>query len=136
MEREKAFLPALGAVASHSEGRLRAMHADFFSMHYHGTSVIKPPIVRIPQVFEGMEPVPWEADIPIKVIGSLPHKKERTHAYIITSQLLERLASFKYGRVEFNIFMSESCYNVSPDRAHRLSIPKQNILRERAGGNL
>ncbi|XP_071784154.1 dimethyladenosine transferase 2, mitochondrial-like [Asterias amurensis] len=125
MEREKAFLPTLGKVASHSDGRLRAMHADFFSMHYHGTSVIKPPIVRTPQVFEGIEPVPWEADIPIKVIGSIPYKKERTHAYIITSQLLERLASFKYGRVEFNIFMSEACYDV-------MSQPAGNMFKYRA----
>ena len=65
MEREKAFLPTLGKVASLSDGRLKAMHADFFSMHYHGTSVIKPPIVRTPQVFEGIEPVPWEAGTPI-----------------------------------------------------------------------
>ncbi|XP_038046059.1 dimethyladenosine transferase 2, mitochondrial-like [Patiria miniata] len=125
MEREKPFLPSLSALASKARDRLRVMHADFFAMHYHGNKDVHPPVVRIAKVFEGLEAVPWEADIPIKIIGSLPHHNERTHAYIIASQLLERLSSFKYGRVQFNVLMSEGCYNV-------ISQPVGNMFKYRA----
>ena len=37
------------------------MHADFFSMHYHGSKEIHPPVVRIDKVFDKLEAVPWEA---------------------------------------------------------------------------
>ncbi|XP_022103189.1 dimethyladenosine transferase 2, mitochondrial-like [Acanthaster planci] len=125
LEREKPYLPGLGALASKATGRLRVMHADFFAMHYHGTKDLHPPLVRIDKVFEGLKAVPWEADIPIKVIGSLPHRNERTQAYLIASQLLERLSSFKYGRVQFNVFMSEGCYKV-------ISQPAGNMSKYRA----
>lgn len=111
--RHSNFSPALeeiraGAAALES---FRWQHADIYQMQYIGDRHIQPPVARVEDVFRDVDPVPWEDDVSIKVLGALPQDGERKHAYVLASLILERLSMFSYGRVQLNLFMSSNCYN-------------------------
>lgn len=53
-----------------------------------------------------------ETDVPVKVFGILPQKKERNILWRLLFALYECNSIYKYGRVELNIFISEKEYKV------------------------
>ncbi|PIK41942.1 mitochondrial transcription factor 2M [Apostichopus japonicus] len=111
IERNSEFLPRLKELQNDSDGRLlQALHADFYKMQYHGDTPYARPVIRIKELFQDISPVSWESDVPIKVIGCFPHRKEKTQAYLFASLMLERLSIYSYGRAQFNFFLSENCY--------------------------
>ncbi|XP_071485793.1 dimethyladenosine transferase 2, mitochondrial-like [Diadema antillarum] len=110
--RQEQFGPALERVRmSAPEDGFQWRHADIHQMQFTGDREIQPPIVRTEEVFQDVDPVAWEDDIPVKVIGALPQDGERTQAYVLSSLILERLSLYSYGRVQLNLFMSRNCYN-------------------------
>ncbi|XP_012586674.1 PREDICTED: dimethyladenosine transferase 2, mitochondrial isoform X3 [Condylura cristata] len=58
----------------------------------------------------GIEAVPWKAGIPFKVIASFPIKNERRILWKILHDLYSCTSIFRYGRIELNMFISESEY--------------------------
>lgn len=53
-----------------------------------------------------------ETDVPVKVFGILPQRKERNMLWRLLFVLYECNSIYKYGRVELNLFMSEKEYKV------------------------
>lgn len=53
-----------------------------------------------------------ETDVPVKIFGILPQKKERNTLWRLLFILYECSSIFRYGRVELNIFISEKEYKV------------------------
>lgn len=53
-----------------------------------------------------------ETDVPVKIFGILPQKKERNTLWRLLFALYECSSIYKYGRVELNVFISEKEYKV------------------------
>lgn len=54
----------------------------------------------------------FTVDIPVKVVGILPHGNERSLLLKMVYALFERLSVYRYGRIELILFMSEREYLV------------------------
>jgi len=53
-----------------------------------------------------------ETDVPLKVFGILPQRKERVTLWRLLFALYECSSIYRCGRVELNIFISEKEYKV------------------------
>lgn len=51
-------------------------------------------------------------DVPLKVVGIVPQKRERNLLWKLIYALYERNSIYKYGRTELNLFVSEKEYKV------------------------
>lgn len=52
-------------------------------------------------------------EVPVKVVGILPQRIERSQLWKLLYVLFDRLSIYRYGRVELNMFISEKEYLVS-----------------------
>lgn len=59
-------------------------------------------------------------DIPVKVVGILPHRNERGMLLKMVYALFERLSVYRYGRIELNLFISEKEYMVNEQEYSKL----------------
>uniref|UniRef100_A0A8B9EF04 rRNA adenine N(6)-methyltransferase n=1 Tax=Anser cygnoides TaxID=8845 RepID=A0A8B9EF04_ANSCY len=114
LESHSVFLPNLQSLENSLDGQLKVIYGDFFRLDPLVTGPVKPPAVCSDQLFEamGIAAVPWRADVPVKIFGILPQKKERNTLWRLLFILYEGSSIFRYGRVELNIFISEKEYKV------------------------
>ncbi|NXK54080.1 TFB2M transferase, partial [Chauna torquata] len=114
LESHPAFLPKLQSLENSLDGQLKVIYGDFFRLDPLVTGTVKPPAVCSDKLFEtmGIAPVPWRADVPVKIFGILPQKKERNTLWRLLFILYECSSIYRYGRVELNIFISEKEYKV------------------------
>ncbi|XP_040455431.1 dimethyladenosine transferase 2, mitochondrial [Falco naumanni] len=114
LESNSAFLPNLQSLENSLDGQLKVIYGDFFRLDPLVTGMVKPPAVCSDKLFEamGVAAVPWRADLPVKVFGILPQKKERNVLWRLLFALYECNSIYRYGRVELNVFVSEKEYKV------------------------
>uniref|UniRef100_A0A8C4WAD3 rRNA adenine N(6)-methyltransferase n=1 Tax=Gopherus evgoodei TaxID=1825980 RepID=A0A8C4WAD3_9SAUR len=114
LESDRAFLPELQSLENSLHGQLEVVHCDFFRLDPLGCGSMKPPAMYSEKLFEnlGILAVPWTADVPVKIIGFLPQKKERNTLWKFIFVMYERSSIYRYGRIELNMFVSEKEYKV------------------------
>ncbi|XP_038249908.1 dimethyladenosine transferase 2, mitochondrial [Dermochelys coriacea] len=114
LESDKAFLPNLQSLENSLHGQLEVVYCDFFRLDPLGCGSMKPPAMYSEKLFEnlGIMAVPWTADVPVKIIGFLPQKKERNNLWKLIFVMYERSSIYRYGRIELNMFVSEKEYKV------------------------
>ncbi|XP_054838243.1 dimethyladenosine transferase 2, mitochondrial [Eublepharis macularius] len=112
LESNNAFLPDLESLKKKLDGQLEVVHCDFFRLDPIGFGSVRPPVMYSERLLEnlGILPVPWTADIPVKVVGIVPQKRERNLLWKLVYALYECSSIYKYGRVELNVFVSEKEY--------------------------
>ncbi|CAI5770636.1 dimethyladenosine transferase 2, mitochondrial [Podarcis lilfordi] len=112
LESNKSFVPDLESLKEKADGQLEVVHCDFFRLDPMGIGSLKPPFMYSERLFEnlGILTVPWTADVPLKVIGIVPQRKERNLIWKLLYALYERSSIYKYGRTELNLFVSEKEY--------------------------
>ncbi|NXD79983.1 TFB2M transferase, partial [Halcyon senegalensis] len=114
LESNSAFLPDLQSLENSLDGQLKVFYADFFRLDPLASGTVKPPAMCSDELFEtmGIRAVPWRADVPLKIFGILPQKKERNLLWRLLFALYECSSIYRCGRVELNIFISEKEYKV------------------------
>lgn len=114
LESDRAFLPDLQSLENSLRGQLEVVYCDFFRLDPLGCGSMKPPAMYSEKLFEnlGILAVPWTADVPVKIIGFLPQKKERNTLWKFIFVMYERSSIYRYGRIELNMFVSEKEYKV------------------------
>ncbi|XP_048830507.1 dimethyladenosine transferase 2, mitochondrial-like [Brienomyrus brachyistius] len=112
LESDKGFLKDLQALEGSLDGQLEVVHCDFFKLDPLGHGTMKPPSMYSDKLFNdlGISEVPWTADVPVKVLGILPQRKERSILWKLICAIFERASVFRYGRVQLVMFMSEKAY--------------------------
>ncbi|NXX47557.1 TFB2M transferase, partial [Tricholaema leucomelas] len=114
LESNSAFLPNLQSLENSLDGQLKVIYGDFFKLDPLGTGIVKLPAMCSDKLFEtmGVAAVPWRADVPVKIFGILPHRKERNTLWRLLFALYECSSIYRYGRIELNFFISEKEYKV------------------------
>ncbi|XP_075781025.1 dimethyladenosine transferase 2, mitochondrial isoform X2 [Pelodiscus sinensis] len=114
LESDRAFLPDLQSLENSLHGQLEVVYCDFFRLDPLGCGSMKPPAMYSEKLFEnlGILAVPWTADVPVKIVGFLPQKKERNFLWKLIIGMYERSSIYRYGRIELNMFVSEKEYKM------------------------
>uniref|UniRef100_A0A8C6YLY1 rRNA adenine N(6)-methyltransferase n=3 Tax=Nothoprocta TaxID=8806 RepID=A0A8C6YLY1_NOTPE len=114
LESDQAFLPDLQSLEKSLGGQLKVVYGDFFRLDPLVTGPVKPPTVCSEKLFEsvGVAAVPWRADVPVKIFGIIPQKKERNMLWRLIFALYECSSIYRYGRMELNMFISEKEYKI------------------------
>ncbi|XP_067411337.1 dimethyladenosine transferase 2, mitochondrial isoform X2 [Emydura macquarii macquarii] len=114
LESDRAFIPDLQSLENNLHGQLEVVYCDFFRLDPLGCGSVKPPAMYSEKLFEnlGILAVPWTADVPVKIVGFLPRKKERNFLWKLVFDMYERISIYSYGRIELNLFVSEKEYKV------------------------
>uniref|UniRef100_A0A803TTP8 rRNA adenine N(6)-methyltransferase n=2 Tax=Anolis carolinensis TaxID=28377 RepID=A0A803TTP8_ANOCA len=112
LESNRSFLSDLESLKNKLDGQLEVVHCDFFRLDPINVGSMKPPVMYSETLFEnlGISSVAWTADIPLKVVGIVPQKRERNFLWKHIYALYERSSIYKYGRTELNLFVSEKEY--------------------------
>lgn len=112
LEGNKMFLHDLQKLESCLDGQLEVVHCDYFKLDPISTANVKPPAMFTDKLFTdlGISEASWTDDIPVKVFGILPQRNDRGTLLKMVYALFERLSVYRYGRVELNLFISESEY--------------------------
>ncbi|XP_042751184.1 dimethyladenosine transferase 2, mitochondrial [Lagopus leucura] len=124
LESHPAFLSKLQSLENSLDGQLKVIYGDFFRLDPLVTGAVKPPAVCSDKLFEamGITAVPWRADVPVKIFGIFPQRKERNTLWRLLFILYECSSIYRYGRVELNIFISEKEYKVLTAKPGELRI--------------
>lgn len=112
LESDSTFIPHLESLQNDANGKLRVVHCDFFKLDPKNGGIVKPPIMLSNKLFKdlGIEAVPWKAGVPLKIIGIFPVKNERKMLWKMLHDIYSCRSVFKYGRVELDMFISETEY--------------------------
>ncbi|KAM3853197.1 dimethyladenosine transferase 2, mitochondrial isoform 2-T2 [Vipera latastei] len=113
LENNKSFLPNLESLQKEFENQLDVVHSNFIKLDGNPHAFLKGELCS-ETLFNKLRisEVPWTSDIPIKVVGIVPRKEERTILWKYTHFLYECSSIFNYGRIELNLFVSERMYKV------------------------
>ncbi|KAM4902549.1 dimethyladenosine transferase 2, mitochondrial isoform 1-T1 [Sylvia borin] len=114
LESNLDFFTDLQSLENSLDGQLKVIHGDFFRLDPLAKGALKPPAVSSDKLFEtmGVAPVPWRADVPLKVFGIVPQQLERNRLWRLLFAMYECSSIYRYGRVELNLFISEKEYTV------------------------
>ncbi|XP_056676803.1 dimethyladenosine transferase 2, mitochondrial-like [Monodelphis domestica] len=108
LERDPTFLPYLESLKNHLNGQLEVIYCDFFNRD----PTTPPPPLFTETLFKnfGIREIPWEADVPEKIVGFFPAKNERSVLWKFLYDLYSCSSIYDYGRIELNMFISEKEY--------------------------
>ncbi|XP_040206995.1 dimethyladenosine transferase 2, mitochondrial [Rana temporaria] len=112
LEGTAKFLPVLKKLEQDACGSLSVLHCDFFRLDPDTENAVEPPSMFSNDLMEriGINEVPWDTGIPIKIFGILKKEKERYLLWRYIYDIYERLSIFRFGRIELNFFMTEELY--------------------------
>ncbi|XP_056672030.1 dimethyladenosine transferase 2, mitochondrial [Monodelphis domestica] len=112
LERDRTFLPYLESLKNHLNGQLEVIYCDFFSRDPSNNRATTPPPLFTETLFKnfGIREIPWEADVPVKIVGFFPAKNERSALWKFLYDLYSCSSIYDYGRIELNMFISEKEY--------------------------
>ncbi|XP_026551231.1 dimethyladenosine transferase 2, mitochondrial [Pseudonaja textilis] len=113
LESNKSFLPNLESLKKEFENQLEVVHSNFIKLDGNPYALLKGELCSETlfnnlRIFE----VPWTSDVPLKVVGIVPTKDERSFIWRYTYFLYECSSIYNYGRIELNLFVSERMYKV------------------------
>ncbi|XP_039182980.1 dimethyladenosine transferase 2, mitochondrial [Crotalus tigris] len=113
LENNKSFLPNLESLQKEFESQLDVVHSSFIKLDGNPHALLKGELCS-ETLFNNLRisEVPWTSDIPLKVVGIVPSKEERTFLWKYTYFLYECSSIYNYGRIELNLFVSERLYKV------------------------
>ncbi|XP_059984374.1 dimethyladenosine transferase 2, mitochondrial isoform X2 [Lagenorhynchus albirostris] len=109
LESDEAFIPQLKSLGKKVNGRLEVVYCDFFKLDPRSRGILTPPVMTSDMLFQylGIEAQPWSKGAPLKAIGILPPKHERSALWKLLHDLYSCTSIYKYGRLELNLFISE-----------------------------
>ncbi|XP_070806577.1 dimethyladenosine transferase 2, mitochondrial [Pituophis catenifer annectens] len=113
LESNKSFLPNLESLKKEFESQLEVVHSNFVKLDTNPYALLKGELCS-ETLFNNLKifEVPWTSDVPLKVVGIVPPKNERTFIWKFTYFLYECSSIYNYGRIELNLFVSERMYKV------------------------
>ncbi|XP_003767820.1 dimethyladenosine transferase 2, mitochondrial [Sarcophilus harrisii] len=111
LESDLTFLQYLTTLKNCLDGQLEVIYCDFF-LRDPNNRTLSPPVMFTETLFKnlGINEVPWAADVPVKIVGFLPTKNERSVLWKLLYDLYSCSSIYNYGRVELNMFISEKEY--------------------------
>ncbi|XP_043855721.1 dimethyladenosine transferase 2, mitochondrial [Dromiciops gliroides] len=110
LESDLTFLPYLTALKKLPDVQLEVIYCDFFFRD--PTNETPPPVMFTDRLFKnlGIRKASWRADVPVKIVGFIPSKNERTVLWKFLYDLYSCTSIYNYGRIELNMFISEKEY--------------------------
>ncbi|XP_022435107.1 dimethyladenosine transferase 2, mitochondrial isoform X1 [Monodon monoceros] len=109
LESDETFIPQLKSLGKKVNGRLEVVYCDFFKLDPRSRGILTPPVMTSDMLFQylGIEAQPWSKGAPLKAIGILPPKNERSALWKLLHDLYSCTSIYKYGRLELNLFITE-----------------------------
>lgn len=112
LEGDRTFLSDLQALEGQLDGQLEVVHCDFFKLDPLANGNVKPPAMFTDKLFSdlGISEAKWSDAVPLRVVGMVPQRNERSLLWKLLYALFECLSIYRYGRVQLNLLISEKEY--------------------------
>ncbi|XP_069811212.1 dimethyladenosine transferase 2, mitochondrial [Dendropsophus ebraccatus] len=112
LESNLDFLPRLQTLQRKANGQLKVLHCDFFRIDPWSEGIVQPPSMYSTTLMRTLNitEVPWASDVPLKVFLMFGHKNERVLLWRQIYCLYQRLNVYRFGRIELNVFLTETEY--------------------------
>lgn len=112
LEGDKSLLKDLQELEACLDGQLEVVHCDLLKLDPISFGEVKPPAMFTDKLFTdlGISETSWTDDVPVKVVGILPQRNQRSFLLKMAYALFERSSFYRYGRVELNLLIDEKEY--------------------------